>query len=90
MFFDVSFIDIAVRLAGDCLAIRHWIVLGGERELAAARQLPGVLAYESLITAASAQFHWPQFPEQTAASLCYTSGTTGDPKGVLYSHRSKV
>jgi len=90
MFFDVSFIDIAVRLARDCPAIRHWIVLGGERELAAARQLPAVLAYESLIAAASAQFHWPQLAEQTAASLCYTSGTTGDPKGVLYSHRSTV
>jgi acyl-CoA synthetase (AMP-forming)/AMP-acid ligase II len=72
MFFDVSFIDIAVRLARDCPAIRHWIVLGGERELAAARQLPAVLAYESLIAAASAQFHWPQLAEQTAASLCYT------------------
>lgn len=65
-------------------------MLGGERELAAAQQLPAVLAYESLIAAASAQFHWPLFPEQTAASLCYTSGTTGDPKGVLYSHRSTV
>ncbi len=90
MFFDASFIDIALRLARDCPAIRHWIVLGGERELAAAQQLPAVLAYESLIAAASAQFHWPPFPEQTAASLCYTSGTTGDPKGVLYSHRSTV
>ena len=90
MFLDVSFIDTALRLAGDFPGIKHWIVLGGARELEAARDLPGAIAYEELIARASDQFAWPEFPEQTAASLCYTSGTTGDPKGVLYSHRSSV
>jgi len=90
MFLDVSFIDTALRLARDCPGIRHWIVLGGAAELEAARALPGVVAYEDFIARASDQFEWPEFPEQTAASLCYTSGTTGDPKGVLYSHRSSV
>ena len=90
MFVEVSFIDIAVRLAQDCPEIRHWIVLGGDAELAAARQLPGALAYEALIANAGSELVWPEFSEHTAASLCYTSGTTGDPKGVLYSHRSTV
>ncbi len=90
MFLDVSFIDTALRLTRDCPKIKHWVVLGGARELEAARELPGAIAYEQLIASASEQFVWPEFPEQTAASLCYTSGTTGDPKGVLYSHRSSV
>ena len=53
-------------------------------------QLPGVLFYEDLIAAGDSQYQWPSLDEQSASSLCYTSGTTGDPKGVLYSHRSTV
>jgi fatty-acyl-CoA synthase len=52
--------------------------------------LPNLLCYEELIEAASPDFAWPEFDENTASSLCYTSGTTGNPKGVLYSHRSTV
>ena len=48
------------------------------------------LCYEDLLAAQTTQFDWPVFPEDTAAGLCYTSGTTGDPKGALYSHRSTV
>ncbi|MEO1138897.1 MAG: long-chain-fatty-acid--CoA ligase [Pseudomonadota bacterium] len=51
---------------------------------------PGTLAYEDLLSAQSSQFDWPTLPEETAAGLCYTSGTTGNPKGALYSHRSTV
>ncbi len=52
--------------------------------------LPPVLCYEDLLAAETDQFDWPQLDERTAAGLCYTSGTTGNPKGVLYSHRSTV
>jgi len=52
--------------------------------------LPNALCYETLLAAESADYDWPEFDENTASSLCYTSGTTGNPKGVLYSHRSTV
>ena len=52
------------------------------------RKVPNLLCYEELMAGASDEFDWPEFDENTAATLCYTSGTTGDPKGVLYSHRS--
>ena len=50
--------------------------------------IPGLVSYEAWIGAVSSSYQWPTFDENTASSLCYTSGTTGDPKGVLYSHRS--
>ena len=55
--------------------------------------MPGVLTlrcYEDLIAGCAERFEWPQFDERTAAALCYTSGTTGDPRGALYSHRSII
>jgi fatty-acyl-CoA synthase len=55
-----------------------------------ATSLPQARSYESLLAPESDRFDWPEFDERTASSLCYTSGTTGDPKGVLYSHRSTL
>ena len=52
--------------------------------------LPNTLCYETLIADESAEYEWPDFDERTASALCYTSGTTGDPKGVLYDHRSTI
>jgi fatty-acyl-CoA synthase len=55
-----------------------------------ALDLPNVLCYEELVGAQDSDYEWPTFDEKTASSLCYTSGTTGHPKGVLYSHRSTL
>src|SRR3546814_16095183 len=55
-----------------------------------AQKLPDLKCYETLIDGEQDSFDWPSFDENTASGLCYTSGTTGDPKGVLYSHRSSV
>ena len=73
-------------------ALRAVVVMCARAEMPAMALPPGIalLCYEDLMDAADEEFDWPEFDERTAASLCYTSGTTGRPKGVLYSHRSTV
>lgn len=66
--------------------VRDWVALGPEAVDAAG----STIAFEELVTAGSAAFEWPDIDERAAAALCYTSGTTGNPKGVLYSHRALV
>lgn len=87
LLFDQSFIPCVERLRDRLPNIRHFVMLAEEAALAEAGA--GVQAYEALI-ANEAPVVWPQFDENAGAILCYTSGTTGDPKGVLYSHRSVV
>ncbi len=90
--FDLTFAPIVQAIAARCPGVRHWIALCDADaippDLAAA--VPGVQSYEALLAAQPAEFTWPRFDENTASSLCYTSGTTGHPKGVLYSHRSTL
>jgi 3-(methylthio)propionyl---CoA ligase len=85
LFLDTTFLPLVERLAlqfpKDCR-----IVLLSEAETS----LPVLGVYDDLIADQSEEFEWPEFDERTAASLCYTSGTTGNPKGALYSHRSTV
>jgi 3-(methylthio)propionyl---CoA ligase len=87
--FDPSYAPLIENLAAECPGVRHWICLTGADmpNMGAPRV---VLCYEEFIGSHSAQFSWPQFDERTAAALCYTSGTTGNPKGALYSNRSIV
>ncbi|MFM0278778.1 3-(methylthio)propionyl-CoA ligase [Paraburkholderia sediminicola] len=87
VFFDASFAALVEQIAGQCPHVEAWIMLGDETALPGKFAVP-LECYESLIAGYSGRFTWPQFDEQQAALLCYTSGTTGNPKGVLYSHRS--
>ncbi len=91
---EVVFIDstFAPLLAGirDQLTTLRLIVLLEPDVTTAVDALPGVIAYDALLDEGTPGFKWPVFDEQTASSLCYTSGTTGHPKGVLFSHRSTV
>jgi acyl-CoA synthetase (AMP-forming)/AMP-acid ligase II len=90
IFFDLSFVELAEKLAPLCPSIKTWIALCEPGELPKGVALPGLQSYEDLIAAQDGAYEWPLFDENTASSLCYTSGTTGDPKGVLYSHRSTI
>jgi acyl-CoA synthetase (AMP-forming)/AMP-acid ligase II len=90
IFFDLSFVELAEKLAPLCPSIKTWIALCDSGELPKGVALPGLQSYEDLIAAQDGAYEWPLFDENTASSLCYTSGTTGDPKGVLYSHRSTI
>jgi fatty-acyl-CoA synthase len=83
---DLTFLPILAGIRDQIPGVKHIIVLSDEANLG--DQLPGALAYETLIAEASGDAKWGGFDENTAAGLCYTSGTTGNPKGVLYSHRS--
>ena len=90
IFFDLSFVDLIEKLAPECPFVEHWVALCDASDVPQIKGIPIVLSYEQVLAAASDQLAWPTFDENTASSLCYTSGTTGNPKGVLYSHRSTV
>ncbi len=89
LFVDTSFVPLIERLAPD-LPPECRIVLMTEEGTEPPANLPKLACYERLIEAEDEDFEWPTFDERTASSLCYTSGTTGKPKGALYSHRSTV
>ena len=86
--FDTTFLPLIQAIHAQCPTVRHWVMLCDADKLPPDTGIPGLVSYEAWIAAASSVYQWPTFDENTASSLCYTSGTTGDPKGVLYSHRS--
>jgi len=86
--FDVTFAPLVDAIAEQCPGVEKWVVLCGEANKPEMKT--ETLSYEALIEDEPESFDWPVFDENAAACLCYTSGTTGDPKGVLYSHRSTV
>ena len=92
LFFDLTFLPLIAAVASRTKTVRHWVAMTDRAHLPeAAKAIPNLLVYEDLIQAQSDDaFDWPVFDENTASSLCYTSGTTGNPKGVLYSHRSTI
>ena len=88
--FDATFLPIVKAIATKCPTVRNWVLLCDAERLPADTGIAGLVSYEAWIGAESSVYAWPQFDERTAATLCYTSGTTGNPKGVLYSHRSTL
>ncbi len=88
--FDMSFLPIIKAVWSQCTTVKHWIALCDASALPADTGIPNLRSYEAWIAAESDQYAWPSFDERSAAALCYTSGTTGNPKGVLYSHRSTL
>lgn len=89
IFVDLTFLPLMEKLHEHFPDVEGYIVMTDEEHMPQT-DLPRVYCYETLIKNESDQFEWPEFDENTASSLCYTSGTTGNPKGVLYSHRSNV
>jgi fatty-acyl-CoA synthase len=86
---DLTFVPILEAIAGQLPTIERYIVLTDSAHMPATK-LKNAIPYEDWIGAVDVDFQWKEFDERTAAGLCYTSGTTGNPKGVLYSHRSNV
>lgn len=92
LFFDLTFLPLVAAVAQRTKTVKHWVAMTDRAHLPAdaAAKIPNLLVYEDLVEAEDDRYAWPSFDENTASSLCYTSGTTGNPKGVLYSHRSTV
>ncbi len=88
VFFDLTFAPLAAKVKPLCPKVRGWVAMTDRAHLPA--EMPEALAFEDLVAAESGDYVWPALDEDAASSLCYTSGTTGNPKGVLYSHRSTV
>jgi acyl-CoA synthetase (AMP-forming)/AMP-acid ligase II len=88
IFFDLTFVKLVEAIAPKCPHVKGWVAMT-DREHMPDSPVP-LLCYEELMAAAGDRYEWPQFDENTASSLCYTSGTTGNPKGALYSHRSTL
>ena len=89
LFVDLTFMPLVEKIAPMVKSLKKVIVLTDKAHMPATA-LPNVVAYEEWLTEADGDFHWVNVAEADACGMCYTSGTTGDPKGVLYSHRSNV
>ena len=88
--FDTTFLPLIQAVHAKCPTVRQWVALCDADKLPADSGIPGLVSYEAWIAGQSKNYRWPQLDENTASSMCYTSGTTGNPKAVLYSHRSSV
>ncbi|WBU63922.1 long-chain fatty acid--CoA ligase [Paracoccus aerodenitrificans] len=89
LMFDATFLPLIGALRTHLDSVRH-LVLMGPRDSDAASHIPGLLFYDELLAEADPGWQWPHIDENRPAAMCYTSGTTGNPKGVQYTHRSIV
>jgi len=86
--FDMTFLPIIQAVHARCPMVHTYVALCDADKLPADSGIPNLVSYEAWIAGKSAAYAWPQFDENSASSMCYTSGTTGNPKAALYSHRS--
>ncbi len=89
LFVDLTFVPLLEALAPSLSSVRGYVIMTDEAHMPETT-LANAICYETLIADCDGDYVWPEFDEMTASSLCYTSGTTGNPKGVLYAHRSTV
>ncbi|UYN96374.1 MAG: long-chain-fatty-acid--CoA ligase [Enhydrobacter sp.] len=90
LFVDVNLLPLVEGLLPQLETVRHVVAMTDRAHLPKDCAIPNLLVYEELLAGHPGAFDWPEFDERTASSLCYTSGTTGNPKGVLYHHRSTL
>ena len=90
LFFDLNFLPVVESVAPLCKTIKGFVMMCDRDRMPAETKIPNLMCYEDLIADCSDEYEWPLFDENSASSLCYTSGTTGNPKGALYSHRSTM
>jgi len=86
--FDLSFLPLVQAVHAKCPTVKHWVALCDADKLPQDSGIPGLQSYETWLADKPGTYQWPVFDENTASSMCYTSGTTGNPKAALYSHRS--
>ena len=89
IFFDITFADLVAKIAPQLPTVKLYVAMTDKANLPKAA-IPNMVAYEDFIADARDDFAWKEVDEKAGCGLCYTSGTTGNPKGVLYSHRSNV
>jgi 3-(methylthio)propionyl---CoA ligase len=89
IFFDITFAPLVEKLAPALKSVKGFVAMT-DRAHMPKEKIPNLLCYEELLAAQDDRLEWPSFDERTAACLCYTSGTTGNPKGALYAHRSTI
>ncbi len=88
LFLDLTFVPLVEKLLAQLKTIKGYVIMTDKDHMPLS--IPNAVCYEELLSEHSDKYNWPEFDERTASSLCYTSGTTGNPKGVLYQHRTTI